>query len=743
MTAPPAPSPNPGTGNDGYRSEDEDISPDGIDSFMPPDIADPVLTLQRDPSLCGGFRRWNSAKTEKGWVLGFNEAGNIANRPSSYPIRTLSDLGALDPTQAVPQPDLQGDLYQWSKLNNPQDDIKDRFWYNLKGEKKSWDVEENDELWNALQPTLWLVSKVLKSGHPFWKAILSLYHLRPVPKEKDGRTDEEMADPDYRAYISLWYEIDRSQMYPSARQLMDAGFDSEAAALEMLRISCSSKLLVDVLREEPWTPPPNTNFNQDIRNLLQVLYQEAGFRSLNEYVFQDIPQVEEGKSFEQQLWGSEIQPFPDPADGRAAEAFRPVLLSRAWPWAHPKVHLQNRDSVNAGRYGKFTGGGGYRTWLLDPPASAYDIRTPLPVSSLAKFMQQSWWETDFVKFGHQGLKLPLHSTDPDTPFKTAAKASTSVAQFLPMLSMVIRSQLALEFLDYAIKSMYAQNYEAVTNYLFFLTREAASATLLRNRLYYEKRTWPNRLRGINDFNGKSTQSFDTTIFAPWETRLMYMMATNPGALDANLRQQIQAATDVFAELRKETQQTCLNMAVIIGQVDGILGVLGDNYINFPVTTASRRLFPGVPIARSMMEYSKAVEAAAVQEIIALSGNKGIDDIVRQWMRLLSVHLGLSGRIRGIQDQVVVARGKEDLMAIKLILFQAKRDENQPAGAAEAGQVAKDQQLARLRGQIRHTVRNNQVLITYLRQICGEEGDDGEFQTIMNIPYPAPSQQPTA
>lgn len=73
--------------------------------------------------------------------------------------------------------------------------------------------------------------------------MLSLYHLRPVPEEMDGRTDEEKASPDYKPYSSVWYEIDRSQMYPSARLLMDAGFDSEAAALEMLRICLSPQSL--------------------------------------------------------------------------------------------------------------------------------------------------------------------------------------------------------------------------------------------------------------------------------------------------------------------------------------------------------------------------------------------------------------------------------------------------------------------------------------------------------------------
>lgn len=95
--------------------------------------------------------------------------------------------------------------------------------------------QQNDELWNALQPSLQLVTKVLRSEHPFWKAISSIYHMRPVPIEKDGRTQEEKADPTYRPYVSIWYEIDRDKMYPAARSLMDQNFDSTAATLEVLR----------------------------------------------------------------------------------------------------------------------------------------------------------------------------------------------------------------------------------------------------------------------------------------------------------------------------------------------------------------------------------------------------------------------------------------------------------------------------------------------------------------------------
>lgn len=95
--------------------------------------------------------------------------------------------------------------------------------------------QQNDELWNAIQPALQLASKVLMTEHPFWKAILSIYHMRPVPVEKDGRTEAEKADPQYRPYISIWYDIDEDKMFPTAKKLKDQNFDSTAATLEILR----------------------------------------------------------------------------------------------------------------------------------------------------------------------------------------------------------------------------------------------------------------------------------------------------------------------------------------------------------------------------------------------------------------------------------------------------------------------------------------------------------------------------
>lgn len=100
--------------------------------------------------------------------------------------------------------------------------------------------QDNDQLWDALQPSIKLASKVIRSNHPHWRMLLAgIYHMRKVPREKDGRTDEQKQQPDYREYRSLWPDMDRRKMYPSARRLYDLKFEAARATLGILTRSGS------------------------------------------------------------------------------------------------------------------------------------------------------------------------------------------------------------------------------------------------------------------------------------------------------------------------------------------------------------------------------------------------------------------------------------------------------------------------------------------------------------------------
>lgn len=206
------------------------------------------------------------------------------------------------------------------------------------------------------------------------------------------------------------------------------------------------------------------------------------------------------------------------------------------------VHLHNQQAVESGAYEKFTVGG-YDTWLLDPPGSAYDLYTPLPLKSYAKFMQQSWWDTDFVKFRHQALKIPIHSTDPSESslFKTLARPSDSMRTFIPLLTPVIRSRTAFDFIfHYAIPTLMRHEQKAIVDYLVLFTRDSAITAIMRNRLHYEKRTWPNRVRGIQDLSNRSTQSFE----AVWDV----LVQTLQRPVSVNTAAEIDAVVTRIREL---------------------------------------------------------------------------------------------------------------------------------------------------------------------------------------------------
>lgn len=94
--------------------------------------------------------------------------------------------------------------------------------------------KNNDQVWNALQPSLKLASRVIRSNHPHWRMLLAgIYHMRKVPREKDGRTIAEKREPGYREYRS-WLNIDRNKMFPSARRLYDLRFEAARATLGIL-----------------------------------------------------------------------------------------------------------------------------------------------------------------------------------------------------------------------------------------------------------------------------------------------------------------------------------------------------------------------------------------------------------------------------------------------------------------------------------------------------------------------------
>lgn len=240
-----------------------------------------------------------------------------------------------------------------------------------------------------------------------------------------------------------------------------------------------------------------------------------------------------------------------PNTERSNDIPRPVISAVTWPWKHPAIEKQNQLAVDAGQYTPYTSHG-YRAYLLDPPASAYDLFTPLPVRSYAKYMYQSWWNTDFRRFGHQALKIPLYSTDPSSQLKTIARPAETFNEFIPLLTSVIRSRVSLAFITtYAIPQLYKRRYVNIMTYFMMMTRDAATAAVMRNRLHYEKRSWPTRLGRIQDQGDTITQSFDTVWNALIQT-LQRPLSENTAVDAAGLIQRLRELIAHLMELNRKS-----------------------------------------------------------------------------------------------------------------------------------------------------------------------------------------------
>lgn len=166
-----------------------------------------------------------------------------------YDTAELVDQGAYNPRLQIPWPpnldEPVDELFRRDKWTQMPYISKDewpgvfdvRYGPALDGVGGYYDAR-NPKVWDALQPALQLASRIISSGHPFWEALLDIYHLRPVDEAKDGRSQEDKARTSGVPYASIWQSIDLSdprvpRPYPEMETLRGLGFDS-ATAREIL-----------------------------------------------------------------------------------------------------------------------------------------------------------------------------------------------------------------------------------------------------------------------------------------------------------------------------------------------------------------------------------------------------------------------------------------------------------------------------------------------------------------------------
>lgn len=94
----------------------------------------------------------------------------------------------------------------------------------------------NDDVWNALQPALQLLTRLLNSEHPHFRDLMDGNTRQPIPAYQDFRAHNEedaddgpgeLAQTDFLTKFVPKHKIDLSQSYESIRWLASIGFDWE------------------------------------------------------------------------------------------------------------------------------------------------------------------------------------------------------------------------------------------------------------------------------------------------------------------------------------------------------------------------------------------------------------------------------------------------------------------------------------------------------------------------------------
>ncbi|KAI7779937.1 hypothetical protein LA080_000149 [Diaporthe eres] len=420
-----------------------------------------------------------------------------------FTAQELIDIGAYAPDTDVPMSDLPA-----SALN-------------------PWN---NDDLWIALQPSLRLASNVINSRHPMWLMFLrGIYHMRKVPREKDGRTDREKIQDQYRQYRTLYPEIDEAEILLATLRLSQPRTSTIRILLnvhtvwpllvdeypESEKVGIRCKLATTILHElshachqahyqmleQPrrfLSDMQGINFTDDLEFTLNELRFEAigpGSRAENgrQYFIENDIQMEEGKAFDVRIWGALPDYFPPTTE---PSTFKPIFSTRNWPYPHPEIYHQNIEAVRAGRYNNFSKLP-YKAYLLFPRAPVYDLYTPLPVSNYAHLLQSSWWDADFQKFGHEALKIS--STRADQSYPLQSTLAFRYNDFKSLLAPLVGNRQVIRFLFVTAPGILLnQGQNLILAWLSKVSFDIAGAKILRLRLHYERNTWDDKYGAIRD-----------------------------------------------------------------------------------------------------------------------------------------------------------------------------------------------------------------------------------------------------
>lgn len=449
-----------------------------------------------------------------------------------------------------------------------------RYGVLLDGTAGTYDALRNQAVWDAIEPALKLASRIIRSNHPYWLAMTSLFHMRPVPNAKDGRTLVQRAQQGGTPYTSVWLEDNDNDPripapYPEMARLKSLGFDSNMSrdiCLEILLanvryafyststslamtstyedwhviIALNSGLVWPLLMNRHLSNSERAAFtfniasnvlhelahacalvNRDLTVRAHLIYSTsfgpritpqiwASLSTLGDQIYgptqvypyntwsdrplprqqlfvEDECQGEEGLNFEKQLWGSRV--LPHYAYGGYDFTLMPVLTLSMWPIHHPQPLEQGRTEMD-------TEDRSYHRYLQDPRAPSWYENLAIPVEWYARLFRKSWWQTDFQKFGHYGLKLSTN--DPRLPTSLLRTNGQEHATFGNKhdLANVFGAEAWNWLHDTVIATLDRRQCHIISLYLQNLIGQAAHAKIFATKFANEMLSWPNKYDGL-------------------------------------------------------------------------------------------------------------------------------------------------------------------------------------------------------------------------------------------------------
>lgn len=213
-----------------------------------------------------------------------------------------------------------------------------------------------------------------------------------------------------------------------------------------------------------------------------------GRYATGQFFTEDMVQGEDGINFEKQLWGDRVHTLPFV---NSTHALRPIVALLNWPTAHAQPFQQGITPTD--RQDR-----AYFRWLVNPRVQSWDQVCACPVEWYARYFRKDWWQSNYQKFGHQGLKLAHQGPAPPkrllqyTPLLPRSYDSNEIASVLGPSAYTWLQNTALHQLD-------RLGLRIIVSYLTALMSQAAEAQILSKRFGNEIGSWSHKYQDMARF----------------------------------------------------------------------------------------------------------------------------------------------------------------------------------------------------------------------------------------------------